>query len=261
MCVLCDKENLRLLSAPLGSLSHPRLAEAIAISREAAWQLVLDSADTIADGERRFEEWSFAPSHYLEYVIDRAATNGALRARWIESVRDGSILLDPRVQGFLSSAAEGFAVYAILVGAHREALEQFLEERTGAVVYAGVGGNGEVLFDRGTERYVVLSEEEAFRIAVDRVTGNLREESPDRLLQYTNLPDGATDVLATMQKGDDERANEILAGIVDVEALTDDLVREVGYGRFIAEGVTEEFSEQRFGDRIIIRMRLPDDPD
>jgi hypothetical protein len=37
-------------------------------------------------------------------------------------------------------------------------------------------------------------------------------------------------------------------------------VRQVGYAPFIADGVTDEFSEQRFGDRVIIRLRVSPDP-
>ncbi|MDR0787073.1 MAG: hypothetical protein LBG44_04310, partial [Gemmatimonadota bacterium] len=261
MCVLCDKESLRLLSAPLASLSNRRLAEAIAIAREAALQLVLDTADSIAGSSDRTEARRFTSDSYMEYVIDRALKEGAVRENyrraWLDSMHEGSALNDPRVQAFLSSAAEGFASYTTRITEHQEALEQFLEERTGAVVFAGVGVNGEVVFDRGRERYVVLSDDEAMRIAMDRVANNLCHEDPKWLLEYTNLPAGASDVLASMQKGDDpDRANDILAGIVDIEALTEDRVRQIGYGPFVAEGITEEFTEQRFGDRIIIRLRL-----
>jgi len=261
MCVLCDKDSLRLLSAPLASLSHRRLADSIQIAREAAWQLVLDTADSIADGKSRTAARRFAPDSYIDYVIDRAHREGALRENlrpeWATAVRDGSILRDPRVQAFLSSAAEGFATYVMRISEHQEALERFLEERNGGISFAGVGVNGEAVFDRGPARYVVLSDDEALRIAMDRVANNLCNEDPNRLLEYTNLPFGAGDVLASMQKGDADRANDILAGIVDLEALTEDRIREVGYGPFVTEGITEEFSEQRFGDRIIVRLRIP----
>jgi hypothetical protein len=263
MCVLCDKNSLRLLSAPLATLSPRRLADAIAVAREAAWQVVLDTADAVADGKSEVEARKFTPDVYFEYVIDRAQREGALREAhhliWISAFRDGEILHDPRVQAFLSSAAEGFATYVMRIAAHQEALEQFLEERNGLVKFAGVGANGEIVFDREEQRYIVLSDDEALRIAMDRVANSLCTEDPKRLLEYTNLPFGASDVLATMQQGDRDRANDILAGIVDLEAFTEDRVREVGYGPFVAEGITEEFSEQRFGDRIIIRMRLNED--
>src|SRR5690606_1073401 len=154
------------------------------------------------------------------------------------------------------SAAEGLATYILQIREHKRALEQFLEERGGAVVFGGVGLNGEIIFDRGSERYVVLDDDEALRIAMDRLASNLRNEDPRWLLEYTNLPIGATDVLAAMQQGPADRANDILAGIVDLQALTEDRVRQIGYAPFVAEGVTEEFSEQRFGDRIIVRLRL-----
>src|SRR5690606_488299 len=130
------------------------------------------------------------------------------RLAWVSAARDDSILRDPRVQGFLSSAAEGLATYILQIREHKLALEQFLEERNGAVVFAGVGVNGEIIFDRGFERYVVLSDDEAMRIAMDRLASNLRNEDPRWLLEYTNLPVGATDVLAAVQKGPADRAND-----------------------------------------------------
>lgn len=266
MCVLCDKENLRLLVSPLTSLSHRELADAITIAREAAWQLVLDTADAITERDPDSEGLSphVGPDGYLDYIVDRAEREGAIEpgdvAFWNGALRDESILRDPRVQAFLSSAAEGLANYILQIRDHQAALELFLEERNGAVVFAGIGLNGEIIFDRGPERYVVLSDDEALRIAMDRMATGLCKEDPRRLLEYTNLPMGAADVLAAMQKGPPDRANDILAGIVDLHALTEDRVRQVGYAPFIADGVTDEFSEQRFGDRVIIRLRVSPDP-
>jgi len=262
MCVLCDRENLRLLVAPLTSLSHRQLADAVAVAREAAWQLVLDTADAVSEDEHPEISRSLGPDCYIDYVVERAERDGALRGdetlEWNEALRDDTIYRDPRVQAFLSSAAEGLASYILQIRGHKEALELFLEERNGGVTFAGIGASGEIIFDRAAERYVVLNDEEALRIAMDRLAASLYSEDPRWLLEYTNLPVGAADVLAAMQQGPPERANDILAGIVDLQALAEDRVRQIGYAPFVAEGVTEEFSEQRFGDRIIIRLRLPD---
>jgi hypothetical protein len=264
MCVLCDKENLRLLVMPLANLGHRELADAVAVAREAAWQLVLDTADAITEAEQAGSTTEIGPDGYLDYVVDRAQRDGVLKSpdsvAWSGAARDQSIYRDPRVQAFLSSAAEGLATYLLQIREHKHALEQFLEERNGAVTFAGVGANGEIVFDRGVERYVVLGDEEALRIAMDRLAATLCTEDPRWLLEYTNLPVGAADVLAAMQQGPPDRANDILAGIVDLQALTEDRVKQIGYAPFVAEGVTEEFSEQRFGDRIIVRLRLPQGP-
>lgn len=264
MCVLCDKENLRLLVSPLATLSHRQLADAISVAREAAWQLVLDTADATAETDSAVAPRFVGPEGYVEYVIERAQRDGVLRdaeaSGWSGDHRDGTIYHDPRVQAFLASAAEGLATYILQIAEHKNALELFLEERNGGVSFAGIGGNGEILFDRGIERYVVLNDDEALRIAMDGVATSLSHEDPQHLLEYTNLPLGAADVVAAMQQGPADRANEILAGIVDLQALTEDRVRQIGYAPFVAEGVTEEFSEQRFGDRIIVRLRLPDAP-
>lgn len=265
MCVLCEKENLRLLVSPLTSLSHRELADAITIAREAAWQLVLDTADAITEREPGGEGLSphVGPDGYLDYIVDRAERDGAIEpgdvSFWNGALADETILRDPRVQAFLSSAAEGLANYILQIRDHQEALELFLEDRNGSVVFAGIGLNGEIIFDRGAERFVVLNDEEALRIAMDRMVTGLCKEDPRRLLEYTNLPVGAADVLAAMQKGPPERANDILAGIVDLHALTEDRVRQVGYAPFVADGLTDEFSEQRFGDRVIIRLHISED--
>jgi hypothetical protein len=264
MCVLCDKENLRLLVAPLDSLDHRQLSDAIAVAREAAWQLVLDTADAIAESEQAGSSRNVGPGGYLDYIVDRAGRDGALHdgesVAWGAALRDQSIYRDPRVQAFLSSAAEGLSTYILQIREHKAALEQFLEERNGGVAFAGVGANGEIVFDRGAERYVVMSEDEALRIAMDRLATTLYHEDPRWLLEFTNLPPGAVDVVAAMQEGPPDRANDILAGIVDLEALTDERVRQIGYAPFVAEGVTEEFSEERFGDRIIVRLGMPSGP-
>ncbi len=261
MCVLCDKDNLRLLVAPLPLLSHRELAEAILIAREAAWQLVLDTADTFAELEPETSPRGVGPDGYGEYVVERAQTDGILQegeaARWADDLRDGTILEDPRVQAFLSSAAEGLSTYILQIAEHKKALELFLEERDGGVSFNGVGPNAEIIFQRDEERYVVLHDDEALRIAIDSLATGLCREDPQQLIEFTNLPIGAVDVLATMQQEPPDRANDILAGIVDLHALAEDRVRKVGYAPFVAEGITEEFAEQRFGDRIIVRLRMP----
>ncbi len=261
MCVLCDKDNLRLLAAPLAQLSHRELADAISIAREAAWQLVLDTADTFAEFEPETSPRSIGADGYGEYVIERALSDGVLTdadvARWNADLEDGTALEDPRVQAFLSSAAEGLSTYILQIAEHKKALELFLEERDGGVSFAGVGPNAEIIFQRGDERYVVLHDDEALRIAIDSLATRLCREDPHHLIEFTNLPVGAADVLASMQQEPPARANDILAGIVDLHALAEDRVRQVGYAPFIAEGITEEYAEQRFGDRIIVRLRMP----
>jgi hypothetical protein len=265
MCVLCETDNLRLLVSRLEALSNRELADAIVIAREAAWQLVLDTADAAAEPDGSEMTSTVGPEGYINYIVERAERDGVVPpaevALWLDAVRDGTALLDPRVQAFLSSAAEGLATYLLLIREHQLALQRFLEDRNGGVSFAGIGLHGEVLFDRAGERYVVLSDEEAMRIAMDRLSTDLYQEEPARLLEYTNLPPGATDVVSALQRGQPDRANDILAGIVDLQAMTEDRVRQVGFGPFIAEGAAEDFQEQRFGDRIVIRLISPrEDP-
>lgn len=265
MCILCDTHSLRLLAAPLETLSNPDLAEAIRAAREAAMQLVLDTADAWADDEEGEDAFPRVdPDSYLGYVVERAEHDGLLTAEeardWRDSLRAETLLSDPRVQAFLSSAAEGLAVYITQIREKRALLERYLEVRRGTPVFGGIGPAGEIYFDYGEHRYVVLSDDEAMQIAMEHVTNTLWQEDPARLLRYSSLPDDGIGILTAAQQGPQDRANDILAGIVDVALLTEDTVRQHGYARFVAEGPVDDVTEQRFGDVVILCMRLPDEP-
>ena len=51
MCILCDHGTLELLTTPLESLSHGRIAEAVRAAREAAGPGVLDHAEAVLRGD------------------------------------------------------------------------------------------------------------------------------------------------------------------------------------------------------------------
>jgi hypothetical protein len=262
MCILCDTQSLRLLVAPLRSLSHLELVESIRVAREAAMQIVYDTADAMGDEEDTGAEGIGGPDAYIEYIVERAEESGTANARevraWMAAEQDRSMLLDPRVQAFLSSGAEGFAAYRFQIRGHRTILERFLELLPGTVVFGGIGPSGEIAFDHGEERHIVLSDEEAMLIAVDRLSLELWREDPARLLPYTSLPDGAEDVIVTAQKRTPDEANDILVGIVDVRALAEDTVRRAGYGPLIAPELVDDLTEQRFGDHVILRTQRPE---
>jgi hypothetical protein len=264
MCILCNTDSLRLLVTPLDELTNTELVEAIRVAREAAMQLVLDTADAWADVDSPEEPApGVDPDGYVHYVVDRAEQSdlidhAGLRT-WRQALRSGSILSDPRVQAFLSSSAEGLALYSTQIREKRSVLERFLELRSGTASFGGIGASGEIFFDLDTERYIVLTDDEAMQIAMDQISAGLWQEDPALLLRYTNLPDEAISLLTTAQQGPQERANEILAGIIDLPLLVEDTVRQVGYGRFVTEGIADEFTEQRFGDVLILRIRVPEE--
>lgn len=265
MCILCNADSLRLLVAPLDSLSHPALAESIRVAREAAMQLVLDTADALEEFESPEAALrTVGPDGYLEYVVERAEQDGVVSADevrdWNEALREGRVLQDPRVQAFLSSSSEGLAIYLSQIREKQSLLERFLELPPDTTVFGGIGPHGEISLDHGGERYIVLSDEEALQIAVDRISRDLWQEDPALLLRYSNLPEDAVDLIVTAQRAPQEKASDILAGIVDVTALAEDTVRQTGYARFVAEGLTDDFSEQRFGQQLIVRLRLSGAP-
>lgn len=263
MCILCDPDSLRLLVAPLDSLGLLDLADSIGIAREAAAQLVLDTADALQetrDPEAALE--GVGPDGYVSYVVERAERDGIADAAevggWRAVLESGEILEDPRVQAFLSSSTEGLAAYMVQIHDRQLVLERFLEIPAGAALFGGIGHYGEISFTSGEDKYVVLSEEEAMQIAVDRISVDLWREDSSELLRYSRLPSDAVDILAAARERPHEEANEILAGIIDLAAFAEDTVRQTGYGRFVAEGITDEFTEQRFGDYIIVRLRPSD---
>jgi hypothetical protein len=264
MCILCNAESLRLLVVPLPSLSNTDLAESIRVAREAAMQLVLDTADAWADADPEEEPRPTAEQDsYISYVVERAEDDGIIAASEVREWRDigsrGDLLQDPRVQAFLSSAAEGLALYITQIRDKRSVLERFLEVPNGATPFGGIGASGEVFFHHDEDRFTILTEEEAMQIAIDHIAGDLWKEDPARLLRYSSLPDEGISLLTSAQQGPQDRANEILAGIIDLPLLAEDMVRQSGYGRFIADGATEEFTEQRFGDFVILRLRVSED--
>jgi hypothetical protein len=266
MCILCDADSLRLLVVPLEELSTASFVESIRVAREAAMQLVLDTADAWADVEADEEPaYSVDPDGFVRYVVDRAEQSdlldrGEVRA-WRQALRSGGILSDPRVQAFLSSSAEGLALYSAQIRDKRGVLERFLELRPGKATFGGVGRSGEIFFDLDDFRYIVLSDDEAMQIAMEQISSELWKEDPNLLLRYSSLPDEAIGLLTTAQQGPQERANEILAGIIDLPLLVEDTVRQHGYGRFVTEGIADEFTEQRFGDMLVLRIRVPEDVD
>jgi hypothetical protein len=262
MCILCNADSLRLLAAPLHTIISPQLAEAIRVAREAAMQLVLDTADAWADVEGSEEVIpTVDPEGYLRYVVDRAEQDAVVDSAdvdgWREAHQEGTILLDPRVQAFLSSSAEGLAIYSVQIREKRAVLERYLEVGRGAILFGGIGASGEIYFDHGEDRYIVLTDDEAMQIAMDHIASDLWKEDPALLLRYSSLPDEGIAILSAAQQGPQDRANEILAGIVDVPLLVEDTVRQTGYGRFVAAGITDDFVEQRFGDVMILRLRVP----
>lgn len=256
MCVLCNADNLRLLVAPEDSLSHLDLAESIRVAREAAMQYVMDAVDALREAPLETVPRLAGPEAYREYVVERAEEAGvAARTKPGRWGRAPAIdLADPRVQAFLSSAAEGMAAYLARIAEHQGVISRYLEVQPGTVVFGGVGPFAEIRFRQGGEEYVVLSHEEALQIAIDRVAEGLSREDPALLLRYTTLPDGAVDILAEAQRRPEEEANQVLAGMVDVGLLAEDLLRQTGYGWVVVEDPSVEFDEQRFGEFVIIRL-------
>jgi hypothetical protein len=266
MCILCNADSLRLLVVPLNSISNPQVAESVRVAREAAMQLVLDTADAWADVVGSEEPIpTVNPDGYLRYVVDRAEQDGLLDSdgvrEWQRAFSEGSLLSDPRVQAFLSSGVEGLAVYSTHIREKRAVIERFLEVAPGAAEFGGIGASGEIFFDLEGDRYIVLTDDEAMQIAMEHISNELWREDPARLLRYSSLPEEAIGLLTSAQKGPQERANEILAGIIDVPLLVEDTVRQTGYGQFVAAGITDDFTEQRFGDVLILRLRAPVEAD
>jgi hypothetical protein len=163
------------------------------------------------------------------------------------------------VQAFVSSAVEWLATYRARIDEQKGILTRFLEDRSNSVQFAGVGPSSELYFRQGEDTYVALTDTDALQIAMDRVSWGLHREEPQVLLQYTTLPDGAVDILSDAQKRPEDEANQVLAGMVDVAALAEDTLRQHGHGWLVADPQDGGVVEQRFGDRVVIRFREPDE--
>jgi hypothetical protein len=264
MCVLCDSGNLRLLTSPAESLSHLALADSIHVSREAAMQFVLDTIHDLRESPGRIPSLEVSPEEYIHYVVDRAEEDGvatpAELREWSTGVHT-EYASDPRVQAFVSSAVEGLARYLAKMDAQRETIARFLEARPEQMTFAGVGVSGELYFLNGGDAYAALTETEAEQIAADRVSWNLFREDPALLMRYTDFPEGALDILIAAQTRPEDEANQVLAGMVDVDALAADTLRQRGYGWLVAEAPGDVISEQRFGEQMIVRFRFIDEAD
>lgn len=262
MCVLCNAESLRLLVVPVGTLAPSKLAESIQVSRDAAVQFVLDTVDALRDDPGGELPLAAEAEEYVRYVIARAeedavATPAELR-EWT-ATHPVEYATDPRVQAFVSSAVEWLATYRSRIDEQQAILSRFLEDRSNSVHFAGVGPSSELYFRQGEDTYVALTDADALQIAMDRVSWGLHREEPQVLLQYTTLPDGAVDILSDAQKRPEDEANQVLAGMVDVAALAEDTLRQHGHGWLVADPQEGGVVEQRFGDRVVIRFREPDE--
>lgn len=264
MCILCDTQSLRLLIAPLPSLSPGQLADAIRAAREAATQMVIRHV------EAKVEQGDSAPEldadGYGELIVDRAQTDGVITPPelrvWRRAFADGTALRDdPRVQAFLSSCAEGVAEHQAMVTERSELLARYLEIRSHEVRVDSVGPDGEVWFDVRGDTFALLTEAESMELVVRQITDTLPHRAPDELLRYTTLPDGAVDVLADIQLRPDEEAADILAQMVDVAAMAEDAVRAGGYAPLLTEEAGVDVEETRFGEMLVFRTRAGGTPE
>ena len=127
MCILCDHGTLELLTTPLESLSHGRIAEAVRAAREAAGPGVLDHAEAVLRGDAE----SSVDANLYDEVVGRALESGVLSSldatAWAARLEAGEGLRDPRVQAFLSSSAEILDEYSVLLVERQQVVERFVE--------------------------------------------------------------------------------------------------------------------------------------
>ena len=254
MCILCDHGTLEILTLPLESLTSGRIAEAVRAAREAAGPGVLDHAEAVLRGDAE----PFAEVGLYDEIVARALESGVLTSvdatAWAARLEAGEGMRDPRVQAFLSSAAEILDEYAVLFAERRQIVERFVEAPESAVTFLGLGPDGELWFDFDGESYVALSVEEAMEIVQRELGTSLHTFDAEVLIRYSNLPDTAGDVLAGILSKPSEAANGILSGIVDLPLLAEDRVRAVGYAPFFRGDPPRPVEDLRFGEWIIVRI-------
>lgn len=254
MCILCDHGTLEVLTAPLERLSPGRLGDAVRAAREAAGPGVLDHAEAVLRGDAE----PVVQVGLYDEVIGRALESGVLDTMkatdWDDRLEDGEALRDPRVQAFLSSAAEILDEYRVLLTERRQIVERFVESTGNAVAFLGLGPDGELWFDYDGESYVALNQEEAREIVQRELSAMLHTMDADILLRYCNLPETASDVVAGILTKPNDVANGILGEMVDLQLLADDRIRAVGYAPFFRGEPPRPVEDLRFGEWIILRV-------
>jgi hypothetical protein len=254
MCILCDHGTLELLTVPLESLTQGRVAEAVRAAREAAGPGVLDHAEAVLRGDAD----ALADVGLYDEVVARALESGVLSSveasAWAARLEEGEGMRDPRVQAFLSSAAEILDEYAVLFTERRQIVERFVEANEGTVTFLGLGPDGELWFDFEGESYVALSAEEALEIVQRELGTTLHTFDAEVLMRYSSLPETATDVLTGILAKPTEIANPILGGLIDLPLLAEDRVRAVGYAPFFRGEPPRPVEDLRFGEWVIVRI-------
>ena len=254
MCILCDHGTLELLTTPLESLSHGRIAEAVRAAREAAGPGVLDHAEAVLRGDAE----PTVDANLYDEVVGRALESGVLSSldatAWAARLEAGEGLRDPRVQAFLSSSAEILDEYSVLLVERQQVVERFVEAPDGAVTFLGLGPDGELWFDFEGESYVALAADEAREIVQRELGTTLHTFDAEVLMRYCSLPETASDVVAGILAKPTEVANGILGGLVDLPLLADDRIRAVGYAPFFRGDPPRPVEDLRFGEWIIVRI-------
>ena len=260
MCVLCDHSSLELLVAPIEELPPGQLAAAIRAAREAAEVGVLDHVEAVLRGEAPAEA---DPTLYGEVVVARAREAGLLDGAgalaWERRLQQGDAGADPRVQGFLSSAAETIDDYRALLAERRQVVARFVEVPEHALEVGWIDKDGELWFEYRDEAYTAIPHREAMEIVERELAGSLHTLRPDELLRYTELPDAALEGLAAIQARGPEAGNDILAELVDLHALAEDRVRAEGYAPFFqGEEDEDPVGATPFGDWLILHVPAHD---
>lgn len=254
MCILCDHGTLEALTAPLESLPPGRISDAVRAAREAAGPGVLDHAEAVLRGDAD----PVVDAGLYDEVVGRALESGVLSSMhatdWDARLQDGEALRDPRVQAFLSSAAEILDEYRVLLTDRRQVVERFVEATGTSVAFLGLGPDGELWFDYESESYVALNQEEAREIVQRELGATLHAMDADVLLRYCNLPDSASDVIIGILSKPNDVANGILGEMVDLPHLADDRIRAVGYAPFFRGEPPRPVEDLRFGEWIILRV-------
>lgn len=253
MCVLCDPHALELLSMPLERLSPADRVRAIQLARDASTAAAAPVVEEVLRGDAAF---AGEPEAYLEAVVERGLEDGVLSRgdtfRWEAEIASGRALRDPRVQAFLAGLAELAADYQARAEEERVLLARFLETRPAGLRFATLGRGWELWHEHGGFGYAVVHRDERVRVAAVYLQGTLHRMEPAELLPYTDLPDAGLALLRDVRGRAPDEADDLLAGIVDVDALAADRVRRHGLAHLMGGEGAEEIP---FGEHVVVRAR------
>jgi hypothetical protein len=104
----------------------------------------------------------------------------------------------------------------------------------------------------GGSEYLVLTDDEANEHATDDIMESIWAFNPDFIIDHTNLPYEAIDLIRSYQSEQCDGANDVIYALInDIDEFIDDAICADGRGHFMASYDGDEYES---GEYFIYRM-------